>query len=169
MEPSLNWTWGAGFYFLGAVGTTWGLHQILKFRLRDSSGRVSLAGITADSAIDLIVHGFALLSLAAWFGSSIYPNLKPSYGGGGVWIATLAPPSVLTIVDAKGEPERKVAVVDRDTDFTRLLVCYTDGSGGGSVEKIEVDRQKLDYLHVMSTSTVQQFADDCEHLPDRRP
>lgn len=156
------YSWQTAAYF-GITFLSTGVISSTSLRLDRTLARSSEAR-TLEIPFVFMLAGALPLAVVVQFALSVYPLIRPGFGGGAVWIATTTPRSALVSAGALGTPAPEVIVLNRDANFMRLLVCYITPNSPGNLRALEIPRAKVDVLDVGTAGTIEEFMNRCSKL-----
>jgi hypothetical protein len=109
-----------------------------------------------DQINDLVVGLFLTVSAAGVFGLSVYPFVKPQFGGGAGWRVELYPKpgSGLTENMIPGD----LLMLDENATRVRFLACFSEPA---EVRGLQVPHDNIAYLQPIEIQPVLDFETAC--------
>jgi hypothetical protein len=145
---------------------------VARFIIKEVSSRLRSQHLRSYREVDSTdLFGLAFLVVlpamqAAYFGTAIYPLVRPGFGGGGGWLVDAPLHSDSVPAHLRSLLSAPVAVVDRSDKFVRVVACGTRPGSSENFIAAEVSRDAISALYVREVIAISEFINRC---PSSRP
>lgn len=106
-----------------------------------------------------VIMGVLAFGMVGLFGVKIFPNLEPTLGGGGAWVATLVPEADALPGELVARTKPEAMILELDGDDLSLLLCAADPRA--EPEPVVIARSKFASITVREMVAVGEFGARC--------